>query len=266
MNFLEIESRSLNSSNTTLEPQIHFHDYYELYFLEQGVREMFIDNKMFHVSKNSFCIIPPFCMHKTEGKQYKRVNLYISPNLLDDKELSFLKTLENDLVFSLSQKQTNFIHSLLNEASQMETQNIELRKKYLLPFAKTVLYYLQSSPLTPQKSISSLSETKQADTTILKIVSYINENYAKNITLTDLCDKFFISANTLCKRFRRSMGCSIIGYLTNVRLNKAKMYLLTTNKNLEEISFLCGFSSANYFSLIFKKQYGLSPLNYKKKN
>ena len=266
MNFLEIESRSLSTRVGASEPQIHFHDYYELYFLEEGTREMFIENKMFHVSPNSFCIIPPFFMHKTEGERYKRVNLYISPNLLDEKELLFLKSLENDLVFSLTPKQTTFIHSILDEASEMEANNYELRKKYLLPFAKTILYYLQAQPLAPLKSISSVTEGKTADTTILKIVSYINENYNKNITLKELCERFYISTNTLCKRFRSSMGCSVIQYLTSVRLNKAKMYLLNTKKSLEEISYICGFSSANYFGLIFKKQYGLSPLNYRKKN
>jgi two-component system response regulator YesN len=54
-------------------------------------------------------------------------------------------------------------------------------------------------------------------------------------------------------------------YCTHARLNEAKHLLLTTRKSLDEIAERCGYASANYFSLIFKRKIGLSPLNYRKK-
>ena len=80
MEFLEIETREMRENFTMSDPQ--FHDYYELYFLFEGTRELFVENKMFHVPANSFCVIPPFCLHKTEGGAYKRINLNISENFL----------------------------------------------------------------------------------------------------------------------------------------------------------------------------------------
>ena len=100
----------------------------------------------------------------------------------------------------------------------------------------------------------------------LYINFHINENYQKKISLESLSNQFFVSKNTLCKWFRQSMNSSINQYVTCVRLNKAKLYLSTTNKSIEKISELCGFPSANYFSLIFKKHLGMSPQNYRKKN
>jgi transcriptional regulator GlxA family with amidase domain len=43
------------------------------------------------------------------------------------------------------------------------------------------------------------------------------------------------------------------------------MYLSSSDYSMEKIAELCGFPSANYFGLIFKKHYGISPLNYRKK-
>ena len=60
------------------------------------------------------------------------------------------------------------------------------------------------------------------------------------------------------------MSCSPIDYLLNVRLTKAKELLLSSKKSIGEISEECGFSSANYFGLIFKQKEKLSPANYKK--
>ena len=53
-------------------------------------------------------------------------------------------------------------------------------------------------------------------------------------------------------------------FLLNVRLTKAKDLLTNSDKSVGEISDECGFSSANYFGLIFKKKEGLSPLQYRK--
>ena len=55
-------------------------------------------------------------------------------------------------------------------------------------------------------------------------------------------------------------------YVSYVRLNKAKMYLTTTKKGMEEIAEQSGFPSANYFSFIFKKSFGISPTEYRKKH
>ena len=60
------------------------------------------------------------------------------------------------------------------------------------------------------------------------------------------------------------MNCSPIDFLLNVRLNKAKEMLLHTKKSVGDVSEACGFSSANYFGLIFKQKEGLSPANYRK--
>jgi mannose-6-phosphate isomerase-like protein (cupin superfamily) len=64
MNFLEIERREMDVDFDMSEP--HSHDYYELYFLFEGSRAMFLQDKMFVLPPNTFCVIPPFCLHKTD--------------------------------------------------------------------------------------------------------------------------------------------------------------------------------------------------------
>lgn len=262
MEFLEIETREMRENFTMSNPQ--FHDYYELYFLFEGTRELFVENKMFQVPANSFCVIRPFSMHKTEGMPYRRVNAYVSSDLLDEEEINYLNGLGEFVVFALEEKQASFLEKLLTEAGASRVKGYRQRKKYLLHFVKTALCFLQMQELTPLTPSSGVKQGKKTDALILKVVSYINENYASKITLRGLGKKFFVSVNTLCKRFQDSMNCSVMQYATAVRLNKAKMYLLTTEKKLEEIAALCGFSSENYFGLVFKKQVGCSPTNYRK--
>ena len=234
MEFLEIERR--NETKAFNMSYTQFHDYYELYFLISGERAFFIESKLFLLKSGSFCIIPPFYMHKTEGEAYDRINLYVSKNLLTDSENSFLQTAGDA-------KKRNFI----------------------LSCAKTVIAYMQTQMLSPLQPTGTLNSPKHSDTLVLQIVAYINKEYQQKLTLDGLAKTFYLSKNTLCKRFREQMNCSPIQYAVYTRLNKAKMYLSSTDKNVSEIAELCGFPSANYLGIVFKKQIGISPLNYRKK-
>ena len=263
MSFIEIEKREYKHNFNMSAFQSH--DFYELYFLLSGSREVFIENKLFILQKNSICIIPPYHIHKTEGSAYSRINLYISKEYLTKDELSFLEKLSQNFAFFLEQKQIDFINSLLTEGALINISDYKHRTNVLISFAKTAIAYLSTQSLKPLSDTASTPKKSFTNTTILKIASYINENYQKKISLESLSNQFFISKNTLCKWFRQSMNSSITQYIIYVRLNKAKLYLSTTNKSLEKISELCGFPSANYFSLIFKKHLGMSPQNYRKK-
>ena len=133
-------------------------------------------------------------------------------------------------------------------------------------FAKALISYLGVQDLAPVTPFGSSPSHTRNDTVVLKIAAYINEHYKESITLQFLSDKFFMSKNTLCKRFRSAMDISVMQYVTYVRLNKAKMYLTTTAKSMDEVAEHSGFPSANYFSFIFKKSFGISPTEYRKKH
>ncbi len=263
MSYVEIEKREqLNNYNMS---SFQSHDFYELYLLLSGSREVYVENKLFKLDKSSLCIIPPYYIHKTEGSAYARINLYFSKEIFNENELSFLDKLTQNIAYTLTQKQMDFIMSILNEGALTNISEPKTRTNFLVSLAKTTIAYLSTQNLTPLLNVSSTPTPSYTNTTILKIVNYINENYKKNITLDLLSEKFYISKNTLCKRFKQAMNCSVGHYIVYVKLNKAKMYLSTTNKTMEEIAELCGFLSANYFSLIFKKHFGIAPKNYRKK-
>jgi YesN/AraC family two-component response regulator len=108
------------------------------------------------------------------------------------------------------------------------------------------------------------SDENKMSPLVLRVINYFNEHYVENITLDRLSQKFFASKTTLIYNFKRYTNCSPIDFLLSVRLTKAKEKLVNTKKSIEEIALSCGFSSANYFGLIFKKKEGLSPSAYRK--
>ena len=158
----------------------------------------------------------------------------------------------------------SFLEPLLVESAKLYNSNDMNSKRYELPLVKTILRFLQIQNFQIVNSVSTTQEKGTTDPLILKLILFINENYQSHIDLQMLCDKFFLSKATLCARFKKMMKCSIMDYLLRLRLSKARELLLSQNFSIEEVSYLCGFSSSNYFRSSFKRTIGVSPLHYRK--
>ena len=135
----------------------------------------------------------------------------------------------------------------------------------MLAITSTILYLLKKQKIIPVSTLDAFAVKQPNDHIVYNVIHYINDNYQKEIFLEQIAKHFFISKSTLCALFKERMNCTVMEYVLRLRIAKAKYLLLYTNKSIENISYECGFSSANYFGLVFKKEIGLSPLNYKKK-
>ena len=92
---------------------------------------------------------------------------------------------------------------------------------------------------------------------------YINANFDKQLSIEDLADVCGLSYSYFSNCFKRTFGDTPKGYITNLRINKAKYYLTETVLPIKEISTKCGFSHFNTFTSAFKKYVGVSPREYR---
>jgi AraC-like DNA-binding protein len=82
------------------------------------------------------------------------------------------------------------------------------------------------------------------------------------ITLSELADRVGFSADHLGEIFHKEMGMTPVAYRTRVRLARAKELLVTTPLPVSEIARDTGFPDANYFSRVFRRNYGMSPREF----
>ena len=97
------------------------------------------------------------------------------------------------------------------------------------------------------------------------ILQYLNE-YHTNITLADLTKHFNRSPSHISHLFKKESGMSIRAYCNNLKLEDAEKLLLHTDSTITEIAFDVGFNDSSYFIFLFKKRFGVSPLQYRRKN
>lgn len=112
---------------------------------------------------------------------------------------------------------------------------------------------------------NSRSKREEKSNSIIEMSKeYIRNNYNKDISLDEVSRVANISPYYFSKIFKEGTGRNFIEYLTNIRIEKAKELLNTTEYSMKEICTMCGYSDPNYFSRSFKKNVGVTPTEYKK--
>lgn len=106
---------------------------------------------------------------------------------------------------------------------------------------------------------------RQVPTNILhSIAQEINDNYASNITLKGLSEKYCLNSAYLGQLFKKQFNCYFKDYLNNIRITKAEELLAKTDKKVYEIAGEVGYHDLDYFVDVFIKAKGCTPARYRK--
>lgn len=107
------------------------------------------------------------------------------------------------------------------------------------------------------------NSTRNTDV-IEKVKEYINSNLGNQLSLESAASSVNLNPKYLSKLFKEITGVNFLDYITELRLEKSKSLLLSTNLTIEQISYEIGYNTPAYFIRQFKKTYGETPNNYKK--
>jgi two-component system response regulator YesN len=85
----------------------------------------------------------------------------------------------------------------------------------------------------------------------------------QDLSIDFMCSYLGVSSAYFSTVFKKETGKTFVGYLTDFRMEKAERMLLETDEKTYIIAQEVGYSDPNYFSYVFKKQFGVSPSKYK---
>ena len=100
---------------------------------------------------------------------------------------------------------------------------------------------------------------------INQLINYLNENYSKKVTVEEMAKIVNLSSSHFARIFKEETGSSPIDFLINLKLQKAKRFLLQKKHSITEIAYACGFSSSSHFSNCFVERTGMAPSDFRKK-
>ncbi|MDE6961453.1 MAG: AraC family transcriptional regulator [Lachnospiraceae bacterium] len=99
---------------------------------------------------------------------------------------------------------------------------------------------------------------------IRKIMEYIQQHYQEKITLENLADQIHLCKSESCRLFKRYMNVSMFDYLLDYRVERSLELLRQSTLDVTQIAGQVGFLSPGYYSRIFKRKMGCTPLEYRK--
>ncbi|RBW70784.1 response regulator [Bacillus taeanensis] len=163
-------------------------------------------------------------------------------------------------VFEYVQKEFDLnVESILEEKYVIYKQLNQLRsleeiREWLISKISKLLDYLNDNQMSYK------------DKLIFDVKDYLKDNYCKIISLDDVADLFHISPAYLSSVFSKKVGVTMFEYIINMRINKSKELLRTTNYKISEICDQVGYENQRYFNQVFKKHVGTTPGKYRSKH
>lgn len=115
-------------------------------------------------------------------------------------------------------------------------------------------------------AVAPVSQVIQTESKrVVRILKYVDENYARKITLKEIGDLVQMSPSSVCRYFKNKTKINFWDYLNNYRIDKVALLMLKTDDYISEICYSCGFNNISNFNRIFKKRMGMSPSEYRAK-
>jgi len=99
---------------------------------------------------------------------------------------------------------------------------------------------------------------------VKKVVNYLEKNFAEDVSVEDIAQMAGISKAHLMREFKKSIGQTILQYQTKLRIEASLILLI--NHSVSETAYKVGYNNPNYFSTVFKKVTGQSPVEYQDSN
>lgn len=260
MQFLEVSHSKANFTSHNLGA--HNHNYYELHFLLEGEKQYFVDNKIYNLLPPSLTVTKPYVMHHFKGGPHRRLLLTITPEFLSPSQIKFLDELSKKAVLTFSKEVALKVNESLFKMLDV-TNSPSINKEVELSLLLGHFLYLISNSNAQNSLLDKSDSSEFIHPRFLNIIEYIKENFASQITLEELSNKFFLSKNYICKHFKKIMDCTIIEFQTNLRIEEAKKLCIYSSKPLIQIATSLGFKTEQYFISCFKKHVGITPYKYR---
>ncbi|MBR2860351.1 MAG: AraC family transcriptional regulator [Clostridia bacterium] len=225
----------------------------KFYFVQEGEIELVVDNKTYTVSENEWLLLPAGVLHSYRLTSIQYAKLYWLHFELNVNDKTFLRSINTPIKIKV--KNGSKITNLFDKIFRLVKIDTFSAKLEIATYINSLVYtFINNAPMQ-----IPISENDPIDETI----KYILNNYNEPLSLRALADKANFSVSQFANLFKKRTGVSPMHYITITRLEHAKYLLEQTSHPIKKIIEEVGFLDSSYFSKMFKKYYGSTPLEYR---
>jgi len=250
----------------------HWHSEVEFVYVKKGEAVLLIGSERYQLTEGNGIFINSKVIHRFEA-----TDTVIFPNIVFAPQLL---APVGSLIYN------KYIHPLLhsNVSHQILRKEVEWQKDILV-LLQDVFALQESEEENEMQNVSLLlkiwdilwkhtgtegmvPDNKQNSQNLARMhimMQYIHENFSKHITLDDIAKEVALSKSSMLNLFHQYLKTTPINYLIHYRLRIAAQLLISTQNSITLIAQETGFDSIDYFCRKFKKRYGVTPGEYRRK-
>lgn len=221
-------------------------------------------DRIYPIQKGAMCFISSQCYHYTmpdKPEIYDRSKIIFSDDILAEVKRTAQNNNCDDLFSS-----TSAVYALIPENVQPEVECIYRESSERARFGvQADLYFISCLlRLIAYLDLYKLESIPAPTDFTAKTLDHINQHIGETLTVDDICSAIHMSKYHFCRRFKESIGLTVMEYILQTRLTLAKNMLVKESTSITHISEACGFSNISYFCRVFKEDTGMTPLEYRK--
>lgn len=252
----------------------HWHDEFQFCVIKEGRVVITVEEKNYELNKGEGIFINSGILHTTRSissvpAKYLCINMHPSflsffrGNIIEQKYV--LPYLEGKEPLVVILKPENPRHNDILE-SQRKIQSFmqENHYGYELDVYIEMMKIWRNLILnrnTSEEHHSTIFQHKE----IKEILAFIQDHYSEHISLDDIASHVHASKSWCCRIFKQALHCTILEYLTEIRIKKSMALLLSTDLSVTEIAYKNGFSDTSYFIKKFNEAVHMTPHVYRTK-
>ena len=227
----------------------HSHNAYELYFLVEGERYLYVDGSFYKLSAGDAFIAAPGVMHRTldEGGGYSKFVAMLPKSLVPSSftdSVKIVKVGEADA------------EALASDILLASGETDDARRLFTVT---RLLSLVLSLPSCAERTVESPVIGR-----VGVILDYIESHFTEKISLTSLAERFYISEYYLCRLFKEYTGRTFNDYVNSLRVERAKL-LLSEGVSVGRVWRRSGFGSESSFTRVFRERCGVCAREWKNK-
>lgn len=227
---------------------VHYHDLYELYFITEGTCDYFIDNRSYHLVPGDLVLIPEGIIHNTEYHSTGHSRM-----LINCARRYIPAAAEPKGYFYRNPETAETIHRIFREIGE-EYRRPDRLSMDVIECQMKLLFFLLA------RHAEASTPAEAGNETVTRAVAYLRRHFTADVSLAETAAATAVSPEHLSRLFKKETGMGFREYLNLLRLQKAEQLLKQSRRaTVAQIAAECGFADSNYFSVKFKKMYGISP-------
>ena len=255
-------------------PSRHFHNEYELYYLLEGEREIFVKDRLFRILEGGMVFFNQHTIHFSRHIQdstfaeHERVLIEMRPSFFRRwmevmPGLDFAPLFDKPyVVLSIEGEPRRQIEYMLRQIESADLGRASERDAAEIKVVDIMLSVAEKAKIS--KCASEENKTGPAVTSerIDEICEYILEQEC-DVSLNELSDHFYISRYYLCRLFKQSCGMTIREYIAANRVLRVQRLLETTSLSITEISNQAGYGSISQMERNFRQYTNMTPREFR---